>query len=431
MESPDQVNIEWNHHNSHLISTVKSLRNDTTFSDVTLVCENFQVEAHKVILASFSFFFSRILHDHPDPHPLIFLSGVSMKDMMQVLDYMYTGQVDNMVLQDVDTIWEIFKEFEIRGCDLDNTSATMTKSQSTESMESLPSKKTGSHVISVDNVSPCIDPQVNSSGPATWISQDVIDEMMLKSEPKSSDDNRPIVSLEREAVTDIEGDGVDKEYPFSKDLDVSHEMESEPNSSDDNRPMSSLERKAVTDIEGDGVDKEDPFSKDLDVSNGMDNTTATMTKRQSTESIESPPSKKTGSHVISVDDVSPCIDPQVSFPATWISQDVIDEMMLKSEPNSSDDNRPMSSLEREAVTDIEGDRVDKEDPFSKDLDVSNGMDKMMFPVDHQKKKRMKCKECSYITDCKSNLARHVDAKHLQGSLLDEITRKKNTMDYLF
>jgi len=252
MGSPDKIKIDWNDHNAHVVSTVKSLRNDSTFSDVTLVCENSQVEAHRVILASFSFFFSRILHEQPDPHPLIYLSGVKMKDMMKVLDYMYSGQVD-MVFQDVDTFLENINELEIKGCDFTTTSATTSKSPATESSES----PGGSTVI-------------------------------------------------------------------TEDSPVDYQMQT------DSIPE--------------------------------DNQTETSTE-----------------------------DNQVNFPipATWISQDVIDDMMLKSEPNVSDGN---------------------DNPFS------NEGNEIPFPVDFQKKKQMKCKECPYITDCKSNLTRHIDAKHLQGPL---------------
>merc|ERR1719319_1563386 len=128
--------------------------------------------------------------------------------MNKVLDYMYSGDVD-MVFQDVDTIWEIFKEFEIKGCDFDNTSATTRKSRSTESVDNgficidPVDNQIQTDSIPEDNQteSSTADNQVNSPIPATWISQDVLDDMMLKSEPNLSDDDTPMISLERVAVT--------------------------------------------------------------------------------------------------------------------------------------------------------------------------------------------------------------------------------------
>ena len=53
-------------------SAFGKLRDDKEFSDVTLVCEDGkQMEAHKVILASSSPFFEKILKKRKHPHPLI------------------------------------------------------------------------------------------------------------------------------------------------------------------------------------------------------------------------------------------------------------------------------------------------------------------------------------------------------------------------
>ena len=57
----EKLCLKWNDFQDITNTAFGSLRNDTDFSDVTLVCEDGQqVEAHKVILAPSNKFFSRI-----------------------------------------------------------------------------------------------------------------------------------------------------------------------------------------------------------------------------------------------------------------------------------------------------------------------------------------------------------------------------------
>jgi len=189
METPENVNICWNDYESHLSSSVKDLRNDTSFCDVTLVCENTQVEAHKVILSSFSLFFSRILHENPHPHPLIYLRNVTVKNLMETLDYMYSGKVE-VALGDVNSLLDLFKEFEIKGFDFQTPKTSPSKTQkrkSSQSTHSPPSKKDGSLFSWAPDMSLAdfshdeVKNQVTSSSATTWIDQDVLDDMLITS----------------------------------------------------------------------------------------------------------------------------------------------------------------------------------------------------------------------------------------------------------
>ena len=71
----------------------KGLRNDTLFTDVTLVCnDDKQIQAHKVILSSFSLFFKRMFSSNPHPKPLVFLKGIEIDDINAILDFIYQGK---------------------------------------------------------------------------------------------------------------------------------------------------------------------------------------------------------------------------------------------------------------------------------------------------------------------------------------------------
>jgi len=178
------VNIGWSDYESHLSSSVKDLRNDSTFCDVTLVCGKTQVEAHKVILSSLSLFFSRVLHDNPHPHPLVYLSNVKMKNMMWIMDFVYSGQVQ-VEMEDIDELLEIFKQFEIKGFDLHSNKTR--KRKSSQNTPSPPPKRDGTSVSWAPDMSMAdvchdeIDNQVISSSATTWIGQDVLDDMLITS----------------------------------------------------------------------------------------------------------------------------------------------------------------------------------------------------------------------------------------------------------
>ena len=65
------------------------------FSDVTLVTDDGQVESHKIVLSAGSSFFEQLLGEtlREQSHPCIFLWGVKLKTLNQLLDFLYLGEV--------------------------------------------------------------------------------------------------------------------------------------------------------------------------------------------------------------------------------------------------------------------------------------------------------------------------------------------------
>ena len=73
----------------------KELWLDTDLSDVTLATEDgAQLNAHKVILAACSPLFKRLLQKNPNAHPLLYLMGVQLSQLQQLLSYIYLGKCD-------------------------------------------------------------------------------------------------------------------------------------------------------------------------------------------------------------------------------------------------------------------------------------------------------------------------------------------------
>ena len=61
MGSGEKFCLRWNDFEANISSAFRDLKEEKDFSDVTLVCADQQVEAHKVILAASSPFFKKVL----------------------------------------------------------------------------------------------------------------------------------------------------------------------------------------------------------------------------------------------------------------------------------------------------------------------------------------------------------------------------------
>ena len=103
--------LEWKGFNSTTGTAFQNLYTDQDFTDVTLACEdNARLEAHKVILSSCSEFFSKILKQNPNPHPLIFLQGVTISDLQLLKSFMYIGRTQVNLAQ-IDGFLEVSERF--------------------------------------------------------------------------------------------------------------------------------------------------------------------------------------------------------------------------------------------------------------------------------------------------------------------------------
>ena len=111
----EKLCLQWNDFEENINSAFKKFRDNKEFSDVTLVCEDGQeIEAHKVILASSSPFFEKILQKSKHPHPLIYLRGFQSKDFASILDFLYFGEA-NVYQEDLDSFLAIAEEIKLKG----------------------------------------------------------------------------------------------------------------------------------------------------------------------------------------------------------------------------------------------------------------------------------------------------------------------------
>ena len=90
------VNLVWSSFYTNVPKTFEDVRASQEFSDITLACDDEGlVEAHKMILASGSTFFQKLLSAgrfRSNPSPIIFLKGVKVWQLEAVMDFLYSGE---------------------------------------------------------------------------------------------------------------------------------------------------------------------------------------------------------------------------------------------------------------------------------------------------------------------------------------------------
>ena len=121
IESPEackmseKLCLQWSDFKENITASFGSLRIDEDFTDVTLACgDGKQVEAHKVILASSSPVFQKILKGTKHAHPLLYMRGMKSKDLLTILDFLYCGET-YVYQEDLDSFLVIAEELELKG----------------------------------------------------------------------------------------------------------------------------------------------------------------------------------------------------------------------------------------------------------------------------------------------------------------------------
>ena len=79
--SAEKFCLKWNDFENNISVAFRDLRDERDFFDITLACEDSQIQAHKVILSACSPFFRAVLKQNPHAHPLIYLRGIKYSDL--------------------------------------------------------------------------------------------------------------------------------------------------------------------------------------------------------------------------------------------------------------------------------------------------------------------------------------------------------------
>jgi hypothetical protein len=120
MASAEKFCLRWNDFEANISSAFRELREDKDFFDVTLACDDDQIQAHKVILSACSPFFRTVLRRNRHEHPLLYLKGVKYVDLVAVLNFMYHGEV-NVAQEELNSFLAVAEDLKVKGLTQNNS----------------------------------------------------------------------------------------------------------------------------------------------------------------------------------------------------------------------------------------------------------------------------------------------------------------------
>jgi len=182
MAAQEKFCLRWNDFETNISVAFRELREDKDFFDVTLACEDDQIQAHKVILSACSPFFRTVLKRNPHEKPLLYLKGVRYLDIVAVLNFMYHGEV-NVAQEDLNTFLAVAEDLQVKGLTQNNTekisnhSNTPKSPEKVDRIETLPTPK---------RFKPSIPTQHK---PVIQQEDDIQEVVPIKSEPINSQPN--------------------------------------------------------------------------------------------------------------------------------------------------------------------------------------------------------------------------------------------------
>ena len=133
--SSEKLCFKWNDFQENILSGFKELRKDTEFTDVTLACEDGQqIEAHKIVLTSFSPLFKNLLKSNKHQHPIVYMRGVKSDELHAILDFLYCGEA-NVYQDHLDSFLAMADELKLKGLTGDGKEKEHDESQSVPTNE--------------------------------------------------------------------------------------------------------------------------------------------------------------------------------------------------------------------------------------------------------------------------------------------------------
>ncbi|XP_055626122.1 longitudinals lacking protein-like isoform X1 [Toxorhynchites rutilus septentrionalis] len=114
MADQQQYFLKWNDFQTNMVTSFRHLRNEKSFTDVTLACEGQTCKAHKMVLSACSPYFKSLLEENPSKHPIIILKDVSYSHLQAILEFMYAGEV-NVSQEQLPTFLKTADRLKVKG----------------------------------------------------------------------------------------------------------------------------------------------------------------------------------------------------------------------------------------------------------------------------------------------------------------------------
>ena len=138
MGDTEKFCLRWNDFESNISGAFRELREDKDFFDVTLACDDDQMQAHKVILSACSPFFRSILRRNKHEHPLLYLKGVKYTELLSILNFMYMGEV-NVAQEELNSFLSVAEDLKVKG--LTQSNSGQAKSNKTNHVRKEPNHR--------------------------------------------------------------------------------------------------------------------------------------------------------------------------------------------------------------------------------------------------------------------------------------------------
>ncbi|XP_023339287.1 protein tramtrack, beta isoform isoform X13 [Eurytemora carolleeae] len=236
--------LKWNDFESNISLAFREIRDEKDFFDVTLACDDDQLQAHKVILSACSPFFRNILKRNPHQHPLLYLKGVKYSDLQSVLNFMYHGEV-NVAQDELNSFLAVAEELRVKGLTQNNSGSTKKENSAPKSP---PSKSRAS-----ESAAPAPKrPRPNPPAPAFIQDDDIQEVVPVKSEPRDiasvpSDpySNNTAIATSNQHQLQTEEDAYEDNYEDYEGYDQSYDSTMmDPNMTGDGNKGRTLEELA-------------------------------------------------------------------------------------------------------------------------------------------------------------------------------------------
>ena len=185
--------LRWNDFESNISVAFQDIRDDKDFFDVTLACDDEQIQTHKLILSACSPFFRSILRRNPHQHPLLYLKGVKFIDLQSVLNFMYHGEV-NVAQEELNSFLTVAEDLQVKGLtqindDTQNEKIKFSQPKTSSYQKPASSRPHHSSLPTIQHSTPSPAPSTQSM---TESSQEVIP---VKAEPKDNSPPSPVHPL--------------------------------------------------------------------------------------------------------------------------------------------------------------------------------------------------------------------------------------------
>ena len=110
----ERLTLAWSDFQKFVAISFADARLTKDFADVTLVGEDYEVEAHRIVLSAGSYFFQELFRRAKHDHPLIYLKGTHKVEIEAILSFLYNAEV-NIAQENLTQFLITSKDLKIKG----------------------------------------------------------------------------------------------------------------------------------------------------------------------------------------------------------------------------------------------------------------------------------------------------------------------------